>query len=223
MDQEILLWLNQWNVALDGLLNLFLKPHFRTVPFFAAIWALWFWPKTSHARTEIREKLTAAMLTAFPVILITRLVANIAPFQTRPIHTDGVNLVLQKGQDMTALDGWNSFPSDHASIFFGIATAIFLIHRGAGMFLGLWAIFIVAVPRIIIGYHWPSDIVIGAALGIAITVFLLKPLLKLVKKLGLIPFLEARETLAYPVLFVVTFEMASMFDLTRHFVAHLIR
>ena len=60
----------------------------------------------------------------------------------------------------------SSFPSSHTYIAFAIATSIFLYgHRKLGTFLFVMAI-LVAISRIGVGLHYPSDIIGGAMLGI---------------------------------------------------------
>lgn len=61
----------------------------------------------------------------------------------------------------------SSFPSSHTYIVFAIATSVFLYgHRKLGSFLFLLAIG-VAVGRIAVGLHYPSDVIGGGILGIA--------------------------------------------------------
>lgn len=60
----------------------------------------------------------------------------------------------------------SSFPSSHTYIAFAIATSIFLYgHKKLGSFLFVIAI-LVAISRIGVGLHYPSDIIGGAMLGI---------------------------------------------------------
>ena len=57
-----------------------------------------------------------------------------------------------------------SFPSDHASAAFGIAVAVLLIDPIAGgLFLALAAL--IAIGRVLIGEHYPGDVLAGAAIG----------------------------------------------------------
>ena len=57
-----------------------------------------------------------------------------------------------------------SFPSDHASAAYAIAIAILLRHRKAGI-LALILATLVAVSRVALGTHYPTDVLGGAALG----------------------------------------------------------
>jgi undecaprenyl-diphosphatase len=62
-----------------------------------------------------------------------------------------------------------SFPSDHAVMWFVMATSILWLSRPAGIIAIVLAI-IASVFRIGTGFHWPSDIAGGAVLGVSITI-----------------------------------------------------
>lgn len=60
-----------------------------------------------------------------------------------------------------------SMPSGHATLAFASATALARLHRRyAALFLG--AAGLVALSRIYVGAHFPSDVVVGALLGTAV-------------------------------------------------------
>jgi undecaprenyl-diphosphatase len=58
-----------------------------------------------------------------------------------------------------------SFPSDHASAAFGIAFTVFLFDRVVGSLFLLGAT-IIAVGRVIVGAHYPADVVAGCLVGL---------------------------------------------------------
>lgn len=64
-----------------------------------------------------------------------------------------------------------SFPSGHANTIFALATACFLVARRWGIVLFFVAI-AVAASRVLTNDHFPSDVLMGAYLGILTTVFL---------------------------------------------------
>ena len=163
----------------------------------------------------------ATLALTVPIIAISRLLANNLPYSPRPIHTPGLEVSLYDGQDVMRLDGWSSMPSDHASLFMGIAVALFAIHRPFGVFLILWAAVVASIPRIIVGWHWPSDVLVGWLIGAGIAFFLISWTTKLVKRTEIVPFFERREYIGYPLLFLATYELAQMFQTTRFVVEKL--
>lgn len=72
-------------------------------------------------------------------------------------HPGGSDLLLAPSPDP-------SFPSDHATVAYAIAFAILLRHRKAGC-LALVLATLVAVSRVALGTHYPTDVLGGAAVG----------------------------------------------------------
>ncbi|MEJ2700566.1 MAG: phosphatase PAP2 family protein [Desulfuromonadales bacterium] len=64
-----------------------------------------------------------------------------------------------------------SFPSGHANTIFALATACYLV-APRGRYLYFPIAVIVAVSRVVVGDHYPSDIIMGAYLGVLTTVYL---------------------------------------------------
>ena len=57
-----------------------------------------------------------------------------------------------------------SFPSGHATLSFALAAALCL-RWPKGKFLWLGTATLVAISRVVLGVHWVSDVVVGAAIG----------------------------------------------------------
>ncbi|MDP1689667.1 MAG: phosphatase PAP2 family protein [bacterium] len=76
------------------------------------------------------------------------------PFLDLPVH-----------QLLTSTE-W-SFPSGHATFFFAVATAVYLHNKkwGIGFFI---ATVLMTVSRVAAGIHYPSDIIVGAFIGIVV-------------------------------------------------------
>jgi undecaprenyl-diphosphatase len=67
-----------------------------------------------------------------------------------------------------------SFPSDHATAAFAIAVSIWLRNRRAG-WVALAMATVVAVARVAVGVHYPSDVIGGAMIGTACALVLWLP------------------------------------------------
>jgi undecaprenyl-diphosphatase len=110
------------------------------------------------ARLATRRAVAAAGLSAAlglaVAAVLSRLVDRARPFVAHPhaVHVFSVH----------AADP--GFPSDHATAAFAIATAILLRSRRWGA-IALIAALVLAVTRVAMGIHYPTDVLAGAALG----------------------------------------------------------
>lgn len=66
-----------------------------------------------------------------------------------------------------------SFPSGHASFFFGISVVLFVYNKKLGIIFFL-ASFLISISRIYCGIHWPLDIAGGFIVGIFSGILVLK-------------------------------------------------
>ncbi|HEY8723236.1 MAG TPA: phosphatase PAP2 family protein [Gaiellaceae bacterium] len=67
-----------------------------------------------------------------------------------------------------------SFPSDHTTAAIGIAVAVLLLDTGVGLaFLALAVL--IAVGRVIIGEHYPGDVLGSTLIGIAVAFVVVRP------------------------------------------------
>lgn len=70
---------------------------------------------------------------------------------------------------LLAAPGFASFPSGHAAVAFGAATALFFsLRRHWWRGLALVAAALVAYSRLYLGHHYPTDVIAGAFLGVSV-------------------------------------------------------
>ena len=95
----------------------------------------------------------------------------------RMAHVDGALLFLLENPALFDLSGkFNSFPSGHTTVSFAIATTLAFYYPRAALFLYPLAA-LVALSRVYLGSHYPSDVVAGAFLGTGFAYLLTRDIL----------------------------------------------
>jgi undecaprenyl-diphosphatase len=110
--------------------------------------------RSENARHGVVAAGFSALLGLGIAHLITELWARPRPFDAHP----GVShLLMPHASDA-------SFPSDHTTAAFAIAVSIWLRNRAVGtLAIGMAAV--LAVARVAVGVHYPSDVLAGALIG----------------------------------------------------------
>jgi undecaprenyl-diphosphatase len=208
-----------WSPALDRAALHF--PGFAGVLFMGIFGLLWFRPGTNQFRR--RETLVLIIPAVALGLILNRTISTLLPFRVRPMYAIGANAPSHSWT--FDLENWSSFPSDNATYLFVITACLWSISRPFGIAFGIFSTCVV-LARIYFGIHYPSDILVGALLGLAV---------------GFAANVEAvRETVARPVmvlekqmpgyfyglLFMGLAEVAGGFPNTRHIgmaVVHMFR
>ncbi len=136
----------------------------------ALLWYLWFGTAgdLDPARAA-RPKIATTFLATVMAIGVCRILTNLLPFRLRPLHEESLDYPLAFGMGQSTFSNMSSMPSDHAAMFFALAAGIFFISRGFGALAFLHALTFVMVPRIYLGLHYFTDILVGGAVGMAVT------------------------------------------------------
>lgn len=190
-----------------------LKAHVtRFLPLIVAMCWLWFQP---HPRLrERREVLLETLVLAFASLFLARALALLLPFRERPLADADLGLSVPAALE-TGLRTWSSFPSDHAVLAFVMAVSLWRVSRPVGAWALFHAVAFICLPRLYVGFHYPSDLLAGALLGTALA--LAAPRLKLRRAVtGMLLRLEnTRPAALYSFGFIFLFEIAEMFDSVR--------
>lgn len=195
-----------WGLSRDGLLQLGIL----VLP----LWYFWFAP-SAHLRDR-RNRILDVTLASFIAMAAGRLLQELTPDRERPYDDPASGFVTPSGVDLSrtydSLRDFSSFPSDHALLYFSLAVGMCFVSRRAGLLCLVWVAIVGMLPRIYIGIHYPSDIVVGAIIGsaIAVAVHVARPL-----KLLYSPVLRLAETAGgafYAGAFTYYFLIMTLFD-----------
>lgn len=114
---------------------------------------LWFfWFSKSNRITFIRERIIIGMFSCIVSLFVARGMSNLLSFRLRPRYNPQLHFLIPYNSVHNELISWSSFPSDHAVLYFVLATGIFLISKKIGIFSYLYVFFIICFPRIYLGY-----------------------------------------------------------------------
>ena len=156
MDQAITHWINApagSNVLLDSVMVAATQ---LGVSMLVLLVALQWWSR--HNRFYVRHTCVAAGLSFLTGLGLNQLILLFV-HRIRPYDAGVSHLIISRSGD------W-SFPSDHATATFAIATS-FLLHgfgrRGLAFLAGA---LLVCVSRIYVGAHYVTDVLGGASMGI---------------------------------------------------------
>jgi undecaprenyl-diphosphatase len=137
----------------------------------AVFYFVWFHSDDTTNNVEGSGKhqaLLYSLIICIPAVLMSRALAWGLPYRMRPMRNPDLAIRMAYGFNPGIILNWSSFPSDHAVLFFTLATGVFLVHRKAGLLLYAHAVLIDSLPRLYLGIHYASDLLAGALLGCGI-------------------------------------------------------
>lgn len=182
----------------------------------AILWYLWFNEKSRSLHS--REKIIITLYSSIIAIVVGRGLANLLPYRARPILNPEFDFTYQI-DGFSWINRLSSFPSDHAILFFSLATGIYLISKKWGMISYAYVLFIICFPRIYLGFHYPTDILAGAVIGIFIiwTISVLKISKRLSKKTIAISI--KFPGIFYACFFILSYQIVTLFNASRDLVS----
>lgn len=135
----------------------------------SVIWFFWF-QSSDNGNIIVRKKIINTLLSSIIAISIGLLLVQVFPYRTRPlVNPDSSSFFPFPLSTAPWFGKMSSMPSDHAVLFSAFAMGIFLISKKIGLLTFLYACLFIFLPRVYLGYHHPTDILAGMALGIIVT------------------------------------------------------
>lgn len=219
-DEDLLLTLNSFAEADRlALWELAGNPIFRGFPVFFAIVALWFFDECSRRRGRMLTGLLAVCLAT----VLSVWTQFHFPAHTRPILDSALPLKVADPRWAVGWDRSASFPSDTSTLFFALVTVIFFENRLVGSLCSLWVVLVIALPRVIFGWHYPSDIIGALFLGAGcVVVFSILPFPKACLERALM-FVKPRMYFVHALLFVLLADAFNLFQGLQQFGKILVR
>lgn len=219
-----------FDISILGFLNDFARESYRldiTLSFLASnnlvkggvllalFWLAWFRVQEDPLR---RARLGSTLVASIIAIGVARLLAVSLPFRLRPVHSPDLGFLPPFGMQRSVLDGWSAFPSDHAVLFYALATGLFCASRKLGLLALIYTSLIISFPRIYLGLHYPTDIIAGAMLGASLALCLQHRYAVRTIGLPIQNYAARAPTIFYPLFFLLTYQIADMFNGARAFI-----
>jgi len=171
------------------------------------VWWLWF--QNEDVR-RMREALLAAMIASFPALAVARVLSWVIS-RARPLNETRYLFRVPYG-GTAKWEGASSFPSDHAVLFFALATGIFFASRRTGWFVFIYVSTVICLPRLFLAEHYATDILGGAAIGISMVWLANLPSIRKPLTSWALRWMDASPGLFYSFSFILTYQMAELFE-----------
>jgi membrane-associated phospholipid phosphatase len=195
---------------------------FKGLVLIPVLW--WMWFQQDERCKWRREMVLATLLSGLVALFVGRLLTHWLPFRVRPIYSAELHLHFAGSNIKDALlTSWSSFPSDHAMLWMAVATGTFLVWRGIGVLAILYTVLFICVPRAYLGFHYPTDLLMGAAVGIGITYVMTRDTIRVRYATPALRWIELRPGPSAMLAFILCIELVTQFDELRKLASGVIK
>lgn len=172
-------------------------------------WYLWF--RDGEDQERRRTAIFTIIVGTILALAINRAISALAPFRIRPMFNPALQHRPMSIQPLSDLANWSSFPSDHAAYLCALAFGLACLSRRLRVPMILFAAGWICLPRLYLGVHYASDIVAGAAIGVATVWALLR--MESLRSYFAMPVrsIHTKPQWFYAFAFLVMFEMGDLF------------
>ena len=145
---------------LDHVAHDLTKEAFSNLPMMALIWFAW-----GRTGDDQRARIVSGVLVSILAIVLCYVLQVAFPHHLRPLHDPALRFLPPPAIDPRVFSPGMSFPSEHAAMLFALATTIYTVLPPLGLFCLVLASLLSAI-RVYLGFHFPTDVVAGAMIGI---------------------------------------------------------
>ena len=225
LDQSILEGLNIWvhkSPAFDEFVAfLSYNSLFKGALFTVVLWWRWFQCGNTSTGNECRQVVLGVLAGCLLGIGVTRVLTHVFPERPRPLHNPELHIVPVQQQLLSDSADTSSFPSDHATVFFALATGLFFLSRPLGLLAVFYVVFFICLPRLYLGLHYPTDIAAGAVVGIATALAANLPPVRRLLYAPIVSWQYLHPSPFYVGLFLMSYQLDEMFGGVRQFLSFL--
>lgn len=152
-----------------AIFSAFGNPLLRGAPVFASLAIVSF----SDPTPRVKSQILLGLLATFSAVAVSIWCQSHLHVHLRPVFDTALNINdFEKWG--AGKDDWGkrvySFPSDTATAYFAVGTIVFLQRKALGLFCFGWIAVTVGIGRVVLGFHYPTDILAGFLLGFAFVV-----------------------------------------------------
>jgi undecaprenyl-diphosphatase len=146
------------------------------------------------------------------IFFIVRETNLIFEYRPSPICNQGINFQIPDGVHFQIQElcrnAHTSFPSGHAALLFALSFGLVTISRWTGVLCLIYS-FVICLPRIYLGLHYPTDTIGGAFLGVSVVYVMNLKYMKNVLTRHILKWSQYHPPSFYAVFFLISCETAA--------------
>lgn len=225
LDRTVLEGLNHWIQVSHGFDNFVAFLSYNNLLkgglFTVVLWWTWFQCRDTAEGNARRQLVLGVLAGCLLGMVVTRVLTHVFPDRPRPLHNTELHLKLAQDQLLSDSADTSSFPSDHATIFFALATGFCFFSRRLGVVALAYVVLCICLPRLYLGLHYPTDLMAGAAVGAATAIAANLPAVRQRFYAPLVRWQYAHPSPFYVGLFLMTYQLDEMFGGVRQLLGFL--
>lgn len=181
----------------------------------------WAWFRGDGQETSNRKHVLSIIISclAASVILFVFQDSKLSIlFRPRPPFNPQSNFHIPSGIEISS--NWRtltSFPSGHAMVFAAISVGILYVSRRAGVLCLIFSL-VICLLRIFFGFHYPTDVIAGAVLGVALFYLARTKLVEQLLTCQILRWSSIHPPSFYTAFFIITYVIATRFTGIRYIV-----